>query len=810
MRRWIRRAARVGLAMVALVLATTAVVVWRVRSAPVSLAFLVPRFEAALRADEGWQVHLDGLDLAWQADGHRAELRARGLAIARPADGAAFRLEAARVRLNRAALLRGQVVVVGVEVDAPDIRLRRAPGGELALELGTPSAGARDAGWVVSAIRRLEHVAVRGGRIAVVDEATATSWALPHVDADAWRGRDGGWRLQLALGLASGDATIPLWVDASHEPSTGAFDVQISSPGADTAVAFAAWPAALAPHAHEWVTTHVKDGRIAGAVLAASGRIVDDHGSRIVLDTLDADVDFDGLSVRWLDTMPPVTGVGGSARFGRERVAVAVERGGLDRLQVGPASVYVGWPPGVPARLAVDARVRGPLVALVDVLDHEPVALGERVSVRTRGMEGASATRVRVAFPLEPKPVFGKLGLRARTTLTGATVPGLAGDWDVTDGNVEVALGERALAIDGTATVRGVPATIRYRDRLGRGNARRLDVAARLDGPAREALGLEAGTWLDGPIDARLRLAPRKDGRIAADLDADFGPARIDVPALALAKEPGAPGRLAAQAEITRGVASAIRHFEASAGAVTLRGSAERAAGGGAWSRVDATAAFALPDRADAALVELTLGAEDRAWRFSGSSRDAAGVLRAYGYDHARGGRLGLDGMIVAADADGTTSVTLTVEDVTLVRVPWLVKVVSLASVRGLLDLGSQQTIAIDRAVVTIAATSAKQLEIRDGVARGPQVGLTLAGSVDRDSGELDLRGTLIPSYYFLNEGAERIPIIGGVIGMATAGAVQGVDFTVTGSRADPVVAVQPISSLAPGVLREWLRKLGL
>jgi hypothetical protein len=95
-------------------------------------------------------------------------------------------------------------------------------------------------------------------------------------------------------------------------------------------------------------------------------------------------------------------------------------------------------------------------------------------------------------------------------------------------------------------------------------------------------------------------------------------------------------------------------------------------------------------------------------------------------------------------------------------------------------------------------------------VARGPQMGITLDGTIDRVSDAVELRGTVIPSYYFLNEGADRIPVIGNIIGFATAGALQAVTFTVSGTRAEPVVSVNPLSSLAPGVMREWLRRLGL
>jgi hypothetical protein len=185
-------------------------------------------------------------------------------------------------------------------------------------------------------------------------------------------------------------------------------------------------------------------------------------------------------------------------------------------------------------------------------------------------------------------------------------------------------------------------------------------------------------------------------------------------------------------------------------------------------------------------------------------------LLRAYGYEHAKGGTLLLEGT-VGLGTDGLPfDGHLTAEHVTLTQVPWLVKAVSLASLRGLLDLGSEQEIAVDRAVATVAHRPPSTIEIRDAVARGPKVGLTVAGKVDHVAGTIDLEGTLVPSYYMLNEGVASIPVVGGMLGKVTGGAVQAVSFTARGPHTDPVVAVQPFSSIAPGVVRDWLRKLGL
>ena len=97
-----------------------------------------------------------------------------------------------------------------------------------------------------------------------------------------------------------------------------------------------------------------------------------------------------------------------------------------------------------------------------------------------------------------------------------------------------------------------------------------------------------------------------------------------------------------------------------------------------------------------------------------------------------------------------------------------------------------------------------------DLVARGPKLTLKLSGTFDHDADALDLRGTLIPSYYLLNQGVDQIPVLGPLLSRATGGAVQAVDFTVKGPASEPIVKVQPLSSIAPGVLRNWLQRLGL
>ena len=809
LRRVVRFVVRSLITIALLLVIAGGALAWRLRSGPIPLDFLVPSVKSALDLGPGWELDVEGVELSWRATAHQVELRARGLRIAPPGDGASVSLPGVRIRLSRAALLRGHVVVIAIELDAPALRLVRDAAGRLAMRIEPPEGGAaRNLDGIGEMLAKLEHVAVRDGRIAFVDEPSATTWNVPHVDGDLWR-TGGPLRVQADLAMAVGEGTVPLKLDAFYRFEAGTLEAQLSSPGANTRTAFAAWPSSAASAAHSWVTKNLTEGRIGASILAVNGHVVREGTTKLELDSLDASVAFEGLSVHFLDGMPPITDTKGAARFRRDGVDVTVESGTLEGLAVGPGLVKVAWPANERNRLSIDAQCRGPFRSMVQVLDHEPIALGERVSFQTRGMEGDATAHVRLAFPLDGSHGFGNLGLRGTATITDATIPSLGGQWDVTDANATVTIDEHALGIDGRATTRGVPLAVSFRHQLGRDGHLRLDLSGRLDDAQRVALGVDTGGVVNGPVDVRMRLVPGQDDASTASIEADLAPATIGL--FGFDKPAGQPGRAVARLSIGRGTVEAVERFDVTAGPLSIRGAATRASSGGAWHHVEADASFAPHDQSEMpGTMSVDFDAAGEAWRTVVASPDLGQVLRSYGYDRIRGGRARLEGTADFRPGGTPYEGQVVIEDAMFSQIPWLVKLVSFASVKGLVGMGSEQTVVVDRIVATIASRPPRTIELKNVVARGPQLGFTLDGTIDRATDALDLRGTVIPSYYFLNQGADRIPIIGSVIGFATAGALQAVTFTVTGTRADPVVSVNPLSSLAPGVMREWLRRLGL
>jgi len=97
---------------------------------------------------------------------------------------------------------------------------------------------------------------------------------------------------------------------------------------------------------------------------------------------------------------------------------------------------------------------------------------------------------------------------------------------------------------------------------------------------------------------------------------------------------------------------------------------------------------------------------------------------------------------------------------------------------------------------------AAGRLSVREGVMSGPEIGLTFDGYIDFPRDRIDLSGSYVPAYA-LNSLLSNIPVLGVVI---TGGQHEGIfalNYRVTGALSSPVVNVNPLSAIAPGLIRK-------
>ncbi|MEL6768301.1 MAG: AsmA-like C-terminal domain-containing protein [Pseudomonadota bacterium] len=91
---------------------------------------------------------------------------------------------------------------------------------------------------------------------------------------------------------------------------------------------------------------------------------------------------------------------------------------------------------------------------------------------------------------------------------------------------------------------------------------------------------------------------------------------------------------------------------------------------------------------------------------------------------------------------------------------------------------------------------------VTDAVATGPALAIRIGGRIDQEAGTVAMSGVASPAYAvsgFLN----NIPVLGRVLTGDRGEGLLGLTFTVTGALEDPDISVNPLSLLAPGILRD-------
>ena len=100
------------------------------------------------------------------------------------------------------------------------------------------------------------------------------------------------------------------------------------------------------------------------------------------------------------------------------------------------------------------------------------------------------------------------------------------------------------------------------------------------------------------------------------------------------------------------------------------------------------------------------------------------------------------------------------------------------------------------------------KMSVRDGIVRGPLVGATVEGNIDYTRDDVHLRGTFVP-FYGLNNMFGQIPIVGLFLGGGNKEGLVGINYEAVGPPGAPRISVNPVSAIAPGLLRKFIPSPG-
>lgn len=448
--------------------------------------------------------------------------------------------------------------------------------------------------------------------------------------------------------------------------------------------------------------------------------------------------------------------------------------------------------------------VSGPIRAGTSAI--EEVRWTERIG---RGGLGGSEYQISGDFDADDLERLGYPIARYAQGRIGVTVTGRGRGFDVDNARIDLDLTNAAVeAPRGFWSKRaGVAASARFVvERQSDGGLAFNDIDARGGGllaQGRARLGRD-NRIMEADL-ARLLIEGRSNARITATRAADGGldvavrGALFDAAPFMSASEPErrGGGETAAAAPLRASVI--VDRLKMRGGATLTDARVELAVSRGALARLIATGRS--PSGRD---FSLALGPrpDDPQGRLRFRSDDAGFAVAALtGSENVVGGTAAADGdWRVGPPSQARFTVRLT--DFQVVRLPAMARLLSSAgSLTGLVEMLNGDGIGFNTLEADMAYAN-DRLTFTEGRMAGPSLGLTGAGSYNIDRDNLDIDGVVAPSPALNLSMLGNVPVLGDILVSRRGEGVFGMTYSINGPAGAPRVGVNPISALAPGVLR--------
>ncbi|PWS37214.1 hypothetical protein DFH01_10160 [Falsiroseomonas bella] len=339
------------------------------------------------------------------------------------------------------------------------------------------------------------------------------------------------------------------------------------------------WPGGLAGAARGWVGGNltagaVRDGRWHIAATAPASL------DSVELTALSGEAQVEEVAVRWHPDLPPLEGLSGRAEFTLDGITLAAsearQAGTALRLSQGTLKLS-GLGPG-PARAELRGQAAGPVADLWALLRTPGLGLLPERGLPIHDPTGTLRADIAATVPLAGPMVAREPLFEVAARLEALRLPELVLGHDLTDGAFDVQVDSQALEATGTALLGGVPArgtvTLDFGLAPGESTALRVEAEARITAARLAEFGLDPGDVVSGPVDLAIRYEQRGGDPARLTTHADLEAARIALPLLGYAKQPGIPATAAAALRLAGGELRGIESVQAEAPRLLLRGSA--------------------------------------------------------------------------------------------------------------------------------------------------------------------------------------------------------------------------------------------
>jgi uncharacterized protein YhdP len=335
------------------------------------------------------------------------------------------------------------------------------------------------------------------------------------------------------------------------------------------------WPLEVKPNPRNWIAAHIPDGT-ADRVEADIGLTMPaGDPDATLIDRFEGTIAGSGLTVHYLDPLPPVEGADGTAHFTHRTFDIDFTSGHVQGIEIDSGTLRISGLDEPDQIIDIEGHLRGPLAETLRILDHPPLGYAGKLGIAPDNVAGRATATLGFRFPAEKDLAFDQVEVTASAELADATVKQAMLGQDLSDGAAKLELDRAGMTLAGTGKFGAAPIEFRWEENFGAGKfTRRVAASGRFDAAQRAAMGYDYRPYVDGPVDAAVTYTRLPKDRATVELKLKLAEATLEIPTVAWKKPAGTPGDAYVALDLSGERVRAIPDFSVVAGDLSATGAA--------------------------------------------------------------------------------------------------------------------------------------------------------------------------------------------------------------------------------------------
>jgi len=347
------------------------------------------------------------------------------------------------------------------------------------------------------------------------------------------------------------------------------------------------WPLKVKANPRGWIADHVTDG-VARVEADVGLTMPGGEPSATLIDRFEGTIAGSGVTVHYLDPLPPVEGAEGTAHFTRDEFTADFTRGHVQGIQIDGGTLRISGMQDPDQIIDIEGKMHGQLAEAMAILDNPRLGYAKKLGIEPEGVGGTVAGTLTFNLPAKKGLTFDQVKIGAVADISDAAIKNALLGQDLSDGDAKLQLDRDGMTLAGTGKFAGAPITFKWEENFGGGDfSRRLTASGPFDAAQRAALGYDLRPYVDGPIDTAVVFTrlPKKRGTV--DIKLGLAAATLKIPPVKWTKAPGAPGDAHVLLDLAGDRVRAMTNFSVAAGDLAVSGKSLFGTDDGRLSRIE-------------------------------------------------------------------------------------------------------------------------------------------------------------------------------------------------------------------------------